>query len=120
MDVERNCPTCQHNLEGPRCGMGRQRINKNEKGEWIKTVFCPVWGPKVVQLAEFVKVCPTCGQVIISPEVVKEEIEPVDDTPTNTPIIPLEEPKPVKRVRRRGAAIFPEGRTKSKRRFIDG
>jgi endogenous inhibitor of DNA gyrase (YacG/DUF329 family) len=78
MDVEKNCPTCQHNLEGPRCGVGRMRINKNKEGEWVKNVFCPAWKFKTAPISRLVDICPTCGQPLPRAELVTGKIGMVE------------------------------------------
>jgi hypothetical protein len=128
MDVEKNCPTCQHNLEDPRCGVERMRINRNEKGEWVKNVPCAVWRFKVAPETRLVDICPTCGQSIPKASelmtgtigtveniiMVPDTITRVKETDVDAGVIPNGPPEepPVKKVKKRGARIFLQGRSR--------
>lgn len=62
MVVDKNCPTCQYNNETNVCDRRRQRINKNEKGEFVKNVVCPFWAFRTKPKDRTVNICPTCGR----------------------------------------------------------
>ena len=84
LQPEQQCPSCHLRSTGPICSGNRRRVNQDEKQEYFKTIDCPLWVERRIEiLPTGEKKCPMCGQVIISPvqPIIINAINPLDMKP---------------------------------------